>query len=693
VPFLDLYTKQVLANRTAIPKAILLNVTELLRHCSHDEFKDQVLPAAQKAMLRNPEVIQDAVSELVRGVKLDLSQYALDVMKLFAGPISSKDETSRTIAVQAMKNLAIQCSDSGAIEKLAQNLFKILGGVGNLVYNTVSGTSTLQALSTTVALMFLPTLQQEVHEGTLVHTLSMLSLWCGKFYTEVPDKLLEWFQKGMALKTSTSAVRNEYIRCMNAAFHADTMHQASKILPLLLQTLDKAEKQPNQQQLVAEMVSASCLLVKLAAVDIEAESKLGPFWNMILDTKKQHLVNTKFLSSASDETLQSLIFLLERLISEFPSKMSETVSKPYYRALIFCLCRKSWAVRRAAITSTKKILSLLGGAQIAVSLIEEFQKLQQDQTLSDLTQLVSKDEEASKSDSGESNKVVAARTMSSALQSICAVEKVDPVDAEKIALITLIPTHHPYIGKKSLSYCPRAGRPKSCVNEQTVASIKKDIDEDPHISVRELSNTNGLSYGTVHTIITEHLRMKKVCARWIPHLLTEDQKRERVHRAMELLSMFEPHGPKRLSDILTGDETWFPFFIIPPKRLNRMWVDGQGDRPVVLRPGFQSRKRIFTVFFNYSGPLVVDILHQDSTMTATYHVQNVLSQVKSAINEQRSKVSTSRTLLLHDNADPHKARATTQSLREQGIQVLPYPAYSPDLAPCSSGCFRFCRTD
>ncbi|GFS12249.1 transposase [Elysia marginata] len=145
--------------------------------------------------------------------------------------------------------------------------------------------------------------------------------------------------------------------------------------------------------------------------------------------------------------------------------------------------------------------------------------------------------------------------------------------------------------------------------------------------------------------------------------------------------MFEPNGPKSLSDIVTGDETWFPFFIISPIRLNRMCVDGQGDRPVVLRPGFQSLKRMFTVFFNYSGPLVVDILPQVTAMTATY-VQNVLAQVISAINEQRPKVSTSRILLLHDNADPHKARAITQSLQELGIQVLPHPAYSLDLALC-----------
>ena len=45
-------------------------------------------------------------------------------------------------------------------------------------------------------------------------------------------------------------------------------------------------------------------------------------------------------------------------------------------------------------------------------------------------------------------------------------------------------------------------------------------------------------------------------------------------------------------------------------------------------------------------------------------------------------MSTSKTLLLRDNAGPHNARAITQSLQELGIQVLPHPVYSPDLAPC-----------
>ncbi|XP_059138605.1 stalled ribosome sensor GCN1-like isoform X2 [Physella acuta] len=169
---------------------------------------------------------------------------------------------------------------------------------------------------------------------------------------------------------------------------------------------------------------------------------------MILDSKKQYLVNEKFLASASEETLQSLVFLLERLILDYPSKMTDEVARPYYRALIFCLCRRSWAVRHAAQTSTKKILALLGGAKIAIALIQEFQRVLESQKLSELQKFLAKEEESTKPEGSENTvvtKVVNPRIIASCLQSICAVENVDAKDAEKIAMTTLIPAHHPYI--------------------------------------------------------------------------------------------------------------------------------------------------------------------------------------------------------------------------------------------------------
>lgn len=57
-----------------------------------------------------------------------------------------------------------------------------------------------------------------VHEGTLVHAVSVLALWCNRFTTEVPKKLTDWFKKVFSLKTSTSAVRHAYLQCMLASF-------------------------------------------------------------------------------------------------------------------------------------------------------------------------------------------------------------------------------------------------------------------------------------------------------------------------------------------------------------------------------------------------------------------------------------------------------------------------------------------
>ena len=59
----------------------------LLRQLTHDEFKNQLLPAVQKSMLRNPEIILECVAHIVSAVSLDLSQYAADIGKSLAGKI------------------------------------------------------------------------------------------------------------------------------------------------------------------------------------------------------------------------------------------------------------------------------------------------------------------------------------------------------------------------------------------------------------------------------------------------------------------------------------------------------------------------------------------------------------------------------------------------------------------------------
>ena len=112
-----------------------------------------------------------------------------------------------------------------------------------------------------------------------------------------------------------------------------------------------------------------------------------------------------------------------------------------------------------------------------------------------------------------------------------------------------------------------------------------------------------------------------------------------------------------------------------------------GKRPVVLRPGSQSGQRLFSFFVsNTQGPVVVGILPQKPTLTATYYAETVVTAGEwfKSIRQQRPTVGTSKTILLQDNASAHKAKVTVTFLKEQHIQVLqPLPLRLPPRLPPS----------
>ena len=51
---------------------------------------------------------------------------------------------------------------------------------------------------------------------------------------------------------------------------------------------------------------------------------------------------------------------------------------------------------------------------------------------------------------------------------------------------------------------------------------------------------------------------------------------KRVNCATQLLGMFEPDGPKRVSEMVTGNETWINFCGILNKCSNMMWLTKDG---------------------------------------------------------------------------------------------------------------------
>ena len=65
-------------------------------------------------------------------------------------------------------------------------------------------------------------------------------------------------------------------------------------------------------------------------------------------------------------------------------------------------------------------------------------------------------------------------------------------------------------------------RPSPARNEQNIALVERLVAEDPHSTIRELSEASGVSVGTIHSILHEDLHMRKLAARWVSHLLSAD---------------------------------------------------------------------------------------------------------------------------------------------------------------------------
>lgn len=62
---------------------------------------------------------------------------------------------------------------------------------------------------------------------------------------------------------------------------------------------------------------------------------------------------------------------------------------------------------------------------------------------------------------------------------------------------------------------------------------------------------------TLHECITVTLSYRKLCARWVPNMLKEEQKKKRMDFAIDLFTRYTETDNEFLNlRIITGDETW-----------------------------------------------------------------------------------------------------------------------------------------
>jgi len=93
-------------------------------------------------------------------------------------------------------------------------------------------------------------------------------------------------------------------------------------------------------------------------------------------------------------------------------------------------------------------------------------------------------------------------------------------------------------GHTSLEDDPREGHPTSATTPEIIEQVHDMVWDDRQMKVHEIAETIGISKECAGYILHEELDMKKLCARWVPRLLTADQKRTRMKISEQCLERF-----------------------------------------------------------------------------------------------------------------------------------------------------------
>src|SRR5215469_6958247 len=82
-------------------------------------------------------------------------------------------------------------------------------------------------------------------------------------------------------------------------------------------------------------------------------------------------------------------------------------------------------------------------------------------------------------------------------------------------------------GRTSVESDPCSGRPSTSRNEEMIAKVRTIVRNNRRLTVRETADNCGISVGSCDAILTDDLHMKRVCSKFVPRLLTDDQREQR----------------------------------------------------------------------------------------------------------------------------------------------------------------------
>ena len=234
-------------------------------------------------------------------------------------------------------------------------------------------------------------------------------------------------------------------------------------------------------------------------------------------------------------------------------------------------------------------------------------------------------------------------------------------------------------GRTNTDDAERFGRPKSPVVPKKITKFHKIVLDDRKLKLREIVDTLKISECSVFTILHEFLGMRKFFSKWVPRLLTLEQKQQRFEDPECCLELFKRGKKNFLRQCVTMNETWIHHYMSETKRSSAEWR--AAGESCLKRPKTQQSagKVMASVFWNAHGILFIDYFKKGKTINRDYYVA-LLNRFSAEIKKKRPHMQKKKVLFHQDNVPCNKSMKTMVKLNELSFDLLPHLPYSPDLA-------------
>ena len=165
--------------------------------------------------------------------------------------------------------------------------------------------------------------------------------------------------------------------------------------------------------------------------------------------------------------------------------------------------------------------------------------------------------------------------------------------------------------------------------------IKNFMDKDRRVSIETISAPFDVCVGTVHTIIREELKMRNICAKFVPRVLRENQKERRCHDSREIVVLIKS-DPAVLDALVSCDESWIYCYDPETKRQRSQWKHAGSPRPKKARQRKFTLKLLIIPFFDSTGMNYMHWFPTEQTVSKEYYVKVLRDFRKIFLSEKAS---------------------------------------------------------